>query len=1281
MPWHFWIDRGGTFTDIVARTPRGGLITKKLLSENPTAYDDAAVAGMRQILTEHGELETEKNEDPNSNRHPRARLGDPEPQAPPELETLDARDKLGHDAGSAGAPFPAHKIAAIKMGTTVATNALLERKGAATVFAVTQGFKDVLRIGTQNRPRLFDLNIQLPEMLYAHVVEIPERVSASGAVTRALDEEAARTRLTRAYQSGARSLAIALMHGYRFTAHEKRLAEIAHEIGFTHISASHAVSPLMKLVGRGDTTVADAYLSPLLRHYVDQVSAKTNHARLLFMQSNGGLADAHHFQGKDAVLSGPAGGVVGAAETARAAGFARIIGFDMGGTSTDVCHVSGEAYERGFENLVAGIRIRAPMMQIHTVAAGGGSILSFDGLRFKAGPESAGANPGPACYGRGGPLTVTDANVLLGKIQPDHFPAVFGEDGQQKLDAHFVREKFAALAAHVKEATGKARTPEDLADGFLALAIDSMARAIRKISVERGFDVTKYTLACFGGAGGQHACLVADALGMTTVFIHPLAGVLSAYGIGLAKMRVMKDRTVEVELTDAGLHEIEKVLGELEAEARYDLADQGVAPGAITVKRTVHIRYAGTDTALEIPYGAADEMNAAFRTAHNAHFGFVMEDRALICETAAAEAVAEGESLNAGTPASRHPRAAGEGRQLKETRLRAQAGGPEFQAPSEGIALDSRHKAGNDQKGKIAVMVSGGVSSNVPLMNRNALQPDAFVDGPAIIAENLATTVVESGWRATVNKTGGLVLERTTPNARRTPIGTGADPLLIEIFNNLYMSIAEQMGAVLQNTSQSVNIKERLDFSCAVFDADGNLVANAPHMPVHLGSMGESVRAVRAKHAAMSPGDVFVLNNPYNGGTHLPDITVVTPVFLDGEDAPLFYTASRGHHADVGGRTPGSMPPVSLSVEEEGALLDSLIMVRGGVFQEEDMRAALTRGPYPARNPDMNLADLRAQAAANAKGARELQRMVSEFGRDVVSAYMDHVQDHAEEAVRRVIGKLKSGRFVCPMDDGGEIHVAVNVDAEARSAVVDFTGTSAQRPNNFNAPSAVCRAAVLYVFRTLVADDIPMNEGVLRPLTLKIPEGSMLNPKFPAAVVAGNVETSQTICDCLYGALGVLAASQGTMNNFTFGNEHHQYYETICGGAGAGDGFDGASAVQTHMTNSRLTDPEVLEWRYPVTVESFSIRESSGGHGEHNGGDGTQRTLTFHEDMTAAILSGRRANAPFGLNGGNDGAPGKTTLTRADGTQKILGATEEVDVAPGDSITIASPGGGGFGKA
>jgi len=1196
MSWHFWIDRGGTFTDIIARAPAGhkssgALITAKLLSDNAGHYTDAAVAGMRAILRDH--------------------------------------DGLADDA-----PFPAHRIAAIKMGTTVATNALLTRTGTPTVFAVTQGFADILRIGTQNRPRLFDLHIVLPEMLYGAVLEIPERVGAHGNIIHALDEAATRAHLQAAFDAGYRSLAVALMHGYRFTAHEVRVAAIARAIGFTHISVSHAASPLMKLVARGDTTVADAYLSPTLHRYIDQVRAAVNGAKLLFMQSSGGLAEPAHFHGHNAVLSGPAGGVVGAAETAKHAGFARIIGFDMGGTSTDVCHVADGIYERGFETMVAGVRLRAPMMQVHTIASGGGSLLIFDGLRFRVGPESAGANPGPACYGKGGPLTVTDANVLLGKIDPAHFPRVFGPTGDAPLDAAIVREKFEALTKQVNAATGQTRTSQELAEGFLTLAVDSMARAIRKISVERGHDVTAYTLACFGGAGGQHACLVADALGMTTVYIHPLAGVLSAYGIGLATLRVIKDRTVELPLADAG---ITAILDALEHAARAALRDQGA--NDLIIQRRLHLKYAGTDATLTVTHDTHAAMTAAFTALHKTQFGFTMEGRALICDMAVVEAA-----------------------EAAQTLPHADA------APS---------------------------------------QPAETITGPAVIPGALATTVVEPGWQAVKHTDGSLILSRRPgiysqdPGLQSLPEQSALDPgnksqddsgdiapdpLRIEIFNNLFMSIAEQMGAVLQNTAQSVNIKERLDFSCAVFDGAGNLLANAPHMPVHLGSMGESVRAVMRKHGdmrdgPMRDGDSFVLNNPYDGGTHLPDITVVTPVFLPNETAPLFYVAARGHHADIGGATPGSMPPDSRTLADEGILLDNLVLVRGGVFQESVLHAALSASPHPARNIAMNLADLRAQAAANAKGAAELRRMVAESGRATVVAYMRHVQDHAEEAVRPVIGTLSSGTFTCPMDDGGVVKVAVTVDQKARHATVDFTGTSAQRPNNFNAPPAICRAAVLYVFRTLVAGDIPMNEGVLRPITLIIPTGSMLNPQFPAAVVAGNVETSQIICDALYGALGVLAASQGTMNNFTFGNARYQYYETICGGSGAGASFDGTSAVHTHMTNSRLTDPEVLEWRYPVTVENFSIRKNSGGAGAHKGGDGVVRTIRFHESMTAAILSGRRTTNPFGLNGGGDALPGETVVTRADGSVHILEATAATAVAPGDSLTISTPGGGGYGKA
>ncbi len=1166
--WSFFVDRGGTFTDIVARAPDGRLLTRKLLSENPDHYEDASVAGIRAILR-------------------------------------DAEGLADADA------FPAHRIAAIKLGTTVATNALLTRTGASTVLAITEGFGDALRIGAQNRPRLFDLNIVLPDMLYADVVEIPERLGCDGRVIRPFDETATRARLAASYAKGLRAIAIVLMHGYRHSAHERRVAEIAAEIGFTEIAASHTVSPLIKLVPRGDTTVADAYLSPVLRKHIDRVAAATGGARLLFMQSNGGLADGAHVSGKDAVLSGPAGGVVGAAETARAAGFADVIGFDMGGTSTDVCHIGAGDYDRSFETTVAGVRLRAPMLQVHTVAAGGGSILHFDGLRFRVGPDSAGANPGPACYGKGGPLTITDANLLLGKINPAHFPKVFGPRGDAPLDADVVERRFAALAARVSAALGQTRTSEDLARGFIALAVDNMARAIRRVSVERGYDIGTYVLACFGGAGGQHACLVADALNMRRVFIHPFASVLSAYGIGRAPLSAFESRTVESPLTQGGLDAARATLDALDKELVARLSAQGVAAKDIHVVRRLSLKYAGTDTALAVTEDSLDVMTDTFTAHHRRQFGFVMNGQSLTIESVAVEASGRG----------------------------------------------------GDAPGTAQVI-------------RPDIAAGATIEGPLVLTDALSTTVVEPGWSVTALTDGALVL-RKTGVAPMPAEDAAPDPMRIEIFNNLFMSIAEQMGAVLQNTAQSVNIKERLDFSCAVFDPAGNLIANAPHIPVHLGSMSDCVRAVRAKHAAMQDGDAFVLNNPYAGGTHLPDITVVTPVFIDGQ--PRFFVASRGHHADIGGITPGSMPPGSRTLAEEGLLLDNIHLVRDHIFQEDAIRAVLTQGPHPARNVAVNLADLRAQVGANAKGVEELRRASALYGPRTMAAYMGHVQDHAAEAVRRLIPRLRSGRFTCPTDEGGVVTVAVTVDHAQRRAVIDFTGTSAQRPGNFNAPGAVCRAAVLYVFRTLIADEIPMNEGVLRPLTLVIPEGSMLNPKPPAAVVAGNVETSQIICDALYGALGVLAGSQGTMNNFTFGNARHQYYETIAGGAGAGDGFDGASAVQTHMTNSRLTDPEVLEQRFPVTVERFAIRRGSGGNGRHRGGDGVIRELKFHDAMTAGILSGRRATRPFGLAGGCDGAPGATALIRKDGTRQSFGATGAAEVEPGDVIVIATPGGGGYG--
>jgi 5-oxoprolinase (ATP-hydrolysing) len=1184
MKWQFWIDRGGTFTDIVARKPDGSLEAHKLLSENPERYRDAALAGIRHFL---------------------------------------------------GTPIPVEQIESVKMGTTVATNALLERKGERTVLFITQGFRDALRIAYQNRPKIFERHIVLPELLYASVVEVQERIGARGEVLIPLDESRARADLEKAYREGFRSVAIVGMHGYRYPRHESRLASLAGEVGFTQISVSHQVSPLMKLVGRGDTTVVDAYLSPILRRYVDRVAAELAGVRLLFMQSNGGLTDARRFQGKDSILSGPAGGIVGAVRTSLAAGFDKIIGFDMGGTSTDVSHYAGE-FEREFETLVAGVRMRAPMMSIHTVAAGGGSILHFDGARYRVGPDSAGANPGPASYRRGGPLAVTDANVMLGKIQPGHFPRVFGPQADQALDAEAVRREFARLAKTI----GDGRSPEAVAEGFIQIAVGNMANAIKHISVQRGHDVTEYTLCCFGGAAGQHACLVADALAMTRVFIHPLAGVLSAYGMGLADQVEMRERAVEARLGSVSLEQDLEALAKAACDA---LVAQGVERSRVRVLRRVHLKYEGTDTALIVPHGSVADMTAAFEAAYRKQFSFLMPGKGLIVEALSVEALSAGESFR---PFSeKHGKGAIDVK--PETRVR---------------------------------MFTGGRWHETPLYRREKLSPGSRIPGPAIIAEANATTVVEPGWRAEVTALDHLVLERVVPRERRVALGTEADPVMLEIFNNLYMSIAEQMGLRLQNTAYSVNIKERLDFSCALFDAEGNLIANAPHMPVHLGSMGESIKTVIRENAGqMKPGNVYVLNAPYNGGTHLPDVTVITPVFDEQGREILFYVGSRGHHADIGGITPGSMPPDSATVEEEGVLIDNFLLVEQGRFRERETIALLRSGRYPVRNVQQNLADLQAQIAANEKGVQALREMVAHFGLEVVRAYMRHVQDNAEESVRRVIGVLKDGEFELPLDNGARIRVRIAIGADRRSAVIDFAGSSPQLPNNFNAPAAVSMAAVLYVFRTLVQDEIPLNAGCLKPLEVRIPAGSMLNPRYPAAVVAGNVETSQCVTDALYGALGVLAASQGTMNNFTFGNDRYQYYETVAGGSGAGPDFDGADVVQTHMTNSRLTDPEVLEWRFPVLLEAFEIRRGSGGAGRHRGGDGAVRRVRFLEPMTAAILSNHRRVAPHGLAGGRPGAPGHNHVLRAGGGRLELGATDRTEMTIGDVFVLETPGGGGYG--
>lgn len=1191
--WQFWIDRGGTFTDVVGRRPDGSLVTHKLLSENPEHYRDAAVAGIRHLL-----------------------------------------------GLKAGAPITPERVECVKMGTTVATNALLERKGEPTLLVTTQGFRDALRIAYQDRPRLFDRHIVLPELLYSRVIEAQERVAADGTTVTPLDEAHLRERLWAAFDAGLRSVAIVFMHGYRWTAHEQAAARLAREAGFTQVSVSHQVSPLMKLVGRGDTTVVDAYLSPILRRYVDQVASEMPGVKLFFMQSSGGLTDAHAFQGKDAILSGPAGGIVGMVRTAQLAKFERVIGFDMGGTSTDVSHFAGE-FERAFETQVAGVRMRAPMMSIHTVAAGGGSILSFDGARFRAGPESAGANPGPACYRRGGPLAVTDANVMLGKIQPAHFPKVFGPAADEPLDRAIVVQRFTELAARIERATGTQRSAEEVAEGFIDIAVGAMANAIKKISVARGYDVTRYTLQCFGGAGGQHACRVADALGMDRVFAHPLAGVLSAYGMGLADQSVMREAAVEQRLADA-LPAVMQRLDALAQEAEAELRRQGVSSGAVQTHRRVHLRYEGTDSALVVPFGSPAEIQSAFEAAYRQRFAFLMKERALVVEAVSVEAVGAGDAPAEPVQATAAPAAA----PVAET----------------------------------VQLFSGGRWHDAALVVREAAAPGLFVDGPAIIAEKNATTVVEPGWRARVTELDHLVLERVVPREARRAIGTTVDPVMLEVFNNLFMNIAEQMGLQLQNTAYSVNIKERLDFSCALFDADGQLIANAPHMPVHLGSMSESIKTVITRNAGqMRPGDVYALNDPYHGGTHLPDVTVVTPVFDEAGREILFYVGSRGHHADIGGVTPGSMPPFSTRIEEEGVQIDNVKLVEAGRLREAEMLALLSSGQYPSRNPPQNLADLKAQIAANEKGVQELRRMVAQFGLEVVQAYMRHVQDNAEESVRRVITKLKDGAFTLPLDNGAQISVAIRVDAAGRSAEIDFSGTSAQLENNFNAPTAVCMAAVLYVFRTLVGDDIPLNAGCLKPLKVIIPEGSMLNPRPPASVVAGNVETSTCITNALYGALGAMAAGQCTMNNFTFGNARHQYYETISGGSGAGPGFNGTSVVQTHMTNSRLTDPEVLEFRFPVRLESYGIRQGSGGAGQWRGGDGGVRRVRFLEAMTASILSNGRHHGAFGMAGGLPGAPGINRVERADGHIEKLDHIGSVEMQPGDLFVIETPGGGGYG--
>ncbi len=1200
--WQFWVDRGGTFTDIVARHPDGELSTFKLLSENPEQYVDAAVHGIRQILNltpEH--------------------------------------------------PFPFDQLDCVKMGTTVATNALLERKGVPTLLLITAGFKDLLRIGYQNRPELFELEIILPELLYSEAREVPERLNADGSVLTPLNLERSRLALQQGYEKGFRSVAIALMHAYLNPQHEITLAEIAKEIGYTQVSTSHETSRLIKLVSRGDTTVVDAYLSPILRQYIEQVAnaldfSTDTSGKLYFMQSNGGLTDAAYFQGRNSILSGPAGGVVGMVKTGQSAGFDHQIGFDMGGTSTDVCHFAGEL-ERSFDTEVAGVRMRAPMMNIHTVAAGGGSILSFRDGRYQVGPDSAGANPGPACYRRGGPLTVTDCNVLLGRIHADHFPEVFGPNADQPLDEDIVRQKFSEMAKEIATSTNATPlTPEQTAEGFLRIAVENMANAIKKISVQRGYDVTRYTLNCFGGAGGQHACRVADALGMERVFLHPFAGVLSAYGIGMADIRVLQEAQFQHPLSEAA--NALNLLNELEATATAEIVSQGIDNSNIQTIRQAHLKYPGSHQTVAVDYSNADQMVRDFEHAHKTQFGFSADERQPVFDMLSVEAIGQ-----------THPH--------------------EDRANTTGIATQT---SSTNAKANV-VMVAAGNACEVPMYQRDNIAAGKTIDGPAIISESTATTVIEPGWQGCVDAVGNLVLSRPEPLARETAIGTSADPIMLEVFNNLFMSIAEQMGSTLANTAYSVNIKERLDFSCALFDSKGNLVANAPHVPVHLGSMSESVRTVaRLNQGQMQAGDSYMLNAPYRGGTHLPDVTVITPVFDRKGTEIIFYVGSRGHHADIGGRTPGSAPPDSTHIEEEGVVIDNFKLVERGSLRREATRALLASGRYPCRNIDENMADIEAQIAANTTGIEAVHKMIDQFGLDVVQAYMDHVQHNAEASVRNVIDNLKDGSYSYKMDSGAQINASVTVDKVNRQATIDFTGTSPQQAGNYNAPLAVCHAVVLYVFRTLVGNNIPLNEGCLKPLKIIAPEQSMINPVYPAAVISGNTEVSQSIAECLFAALDVMAGSQGTMNNFVWGNEDFQNYETIAGGTGAGPGFSGKSAVHAHMTNTRMTDPEVLETRFPVMIETFAIRNDSAGLGQWNGGEGIHRRIKFLQPVTVTTLASHRITRPAGRHGAQDGAVGESAIINTHGEKTPLRGDDECELAAGDSFDMLTPGGGGWGK-
>jgi 5-oxoprolinase (ATP-hydrolysing) len=1190
--WQFWIDRGGTFTDVIGVSPSGQLHVRKILSQ-PGGAADPAIRGVRDILSASGQA-----------------------------------------------------IHAVKVGTTVATNALLERKGEPVLLVTTRGFADGLRIGYQNRPDIFARHILLSDRLYSSVLEASERIDSDGATLTPLDAQGLRADLLKARQAGLRTVAIVLMHGWKFPQHEREAAAIARSLGFEEVSVSHELSPLVRYVARGDTTVLNAYLALALRRYVSGLQRELHNldpgARLELMQSNGGLAAADTFHAMSSVLSGPAGGLIGMQWIGNRLGIPRLVGFDMGGTSTDVSLLDGELPRR-FEHIIAGVRLQSPMLDVHTIAAGGGSILHFTDGRFAAGPDSAGADPGPACYGRDGPLTLTDVQVLLGHLRPDTLPAVFGRYGQDRIDTEVVAQKFADLASLVTPDAGTPGHVESLAESFLEVAVEAMANAIRQVSTRQGLDAAEFTLFCFGGAAGQHACRVARAAGMRRVLVHPLASVLSAFGIGVADRLAMRRASLRLTLTSAALSTASDKLRELEAQSREELAvfgnDNNAPAAGVRVQHWLELRSGDSETSLSVPASSYEEVLAAFSAMHLKRFSFAAAEHNVVIEAVRVEARMA--SIDA-------------------IALRMPQSTPQAPLPA-----------------SVRAWFGGWV--DVPVVRGSEL--NAQLTGPALIIEPNSTIVLECGWRAQRLQGGELLLD--APGAASEQVlreKHAPDPARIEIFNNLFMHIAEQMGEVLKATAQSVNIKERLDYSCALFDAGGGLVANAPHMPVHLGSMGASVRAViDTQGSNMNPGDSWLLNSPYHGGTHLPDMTVVTPVFLGNTANPDFFVASRAHHADIGGTTPGSMPPFSRTIEEEGALFECFLLVAGGALRERELRAALASTRFPARNPDQNVADLQAQLAANSRGIAQIGRAVQRYTLPVVHSFMRYVQDNAATSVRNAIGHLQPGEFRYEMDNGQVIAVRIDIDYNSRTARVDFTGTSAQDPHNFNAPRAVCLAAVLYVFRTLIDRPIPLNEGCLEPLEVVIPPGSMLDPLPPAAVAAGNVETSQCIVDALYGALGVLAASQGTMNNLTFGDSRRQYYETIAGGAGAGPDFDGCDAVQTHMTNSRLTDPEILESKYPVLVREFSVRRGSGGRGLHRGGDGAVRKLEFRAPMSGALLANHRRIAPFGSKGGAAAMPGTASIQRISGDVESLGATARFDVAQGDVLTIETPGGGGFG--